>query len=69
MLESEIRVEVSPYVATGSASRDEPTAEPDTHDEPEAPEAENGPDASPDEVPENVPDDWLDSKPFDPAGR
>jgi hypothetical protein len=20
-------------------------------------------------IPENVPDDWLDQKPFDPAGR
>ena len=33
--------------------------------DPEAPHAE--PDAE--EVPERVPDDWLDPKPFDPAGR
>jgi hypothetical protein len=23
----------------------------------------------PDDVPDSVPDDWLDQKPFDPAGR
>lgn len=33
--------------------------------DPEAPQAE--PDTE--EIPESVPDDWLDPKPFDPAGR
>lgn len=69
MLQSEVRVEMNPYVATRSGSSNEPTAKPHTHDEPEAPETENGPDDSSNEVPENVPDDWLDPKPFDPAGR
>jgi len=32
--------------------------------EPEEPDDEDDP-----VVPENVPDDWLDQKPFDPAGR
>jgi hypothetical protein len=32
--------------------------EPDESEEEEAPA-----------IPENVPDDWLDQKPFDPAGR
>jgi hypothetical protein len=37
----------------------EPDAEePPREDEPEEPE-----------LPEGVPDDWLDQKPFDPAGR
>jgi hypothetical protein len=40
--------------------------EPETESEP--------PEATPSErdtevVPESVPDDWLDQKPFDPAGR
>ena len=33
-------------------------------DETEEAEAEDEP-----VLPENVPDDWLDQKPFDPAGR
>jgi hypothetical protein len=32
--------------------------------EPDEPDDEDDP-----VVPENVPDDWLDQKPFDPAGR
>ena len=36
-------------------------AEPDEEDEVEAEEEPV--------IPENVPDDWLDQKPFDPAGR
>jgi hypothetical protein len=32
--------------------------------EPEEPDDEDDP-----VVPESVPDDWLDQKPFDPAGR
>ncbi len=39
----------------------------ETEDEP--PKAEPAPEVDPEEVPENVPDDWLDQKPFDPAGR
>jgi hypothetical protein len=35
--------------------------EPEEPDEPEEDE--------PPVIPENVPDDWLDQKPFDPAGR
>ncbi len=27
------------------------------------------PETDPDDVPDSVPDDWLDQKPFDPAGR
>jgi hypothetical protein len=33
-------------------------------EEPDEPEEEEAP-----AIPENVPDDWLDQKPFDPAGR
>ena len=33
--------------------------------EPTPPPAEG----EPEELPETVPDDWLDQKPFDPAGR
>jgi hypothetical protein len=33
-------------------------------DEPDESEEEEAP-----AIPENVPDDWLDQKPFDPAGR
>jgi hypothetical protein len=33
--------------------------------EPDAAPAE----PEPEDVPESVPDDWLDQKPFDPAGR
>lgn len=44
-------------------------AEPeDKPPEDEAPDAEPAGTAS-EEVPEHVPDDWLDAKPFDPAGR
>jgi hypothetical protein len=39
----------------------------ETGDEP--PEAEPAAEADPEEVPASVPDDWLDQKPFDPAGR
>jgi hypothetical protein len=38
--------------------------EPEEPEEREEPERE---DEAP--IPENVPDDWLDQKPFDPAGR
>jgi hypothetical protein len=38
----------------------------ETEDEPEAaPTAET----DREDIPESVPDDWLDQKPFDPAGR
>jgi hypothetical protein len=33
-------------------------------EEPDESEEEGAP-----AIPENVPDDWLDQKPFDPAGR
>jgi hypothetical protein len=33
-------------------------------EEPDEPDEEDEP-----VTPENVPDDWLDQKPFDPAGR
>jgi hypothetical protein len=33
-------------------------------EEPDEPDEEDEP-----AIPENVPDDWLDQKPFDPAGR
>jgi hypothetical protein len=33
-------------------------------EEPDEPDEEDEP-----VIPENVPDDWLDQKPFDPAGR
>ena len=33
-------------------------------EEPDDPDEEDEP-----VIPENVPDDWLDQKPFDPAGR
>jgi hypothetical protein len=36
----------------------------------EEPEQPDEPDEEEEPViPENVPDDWLDQKPFDPAGR
>jgi hypothetical protein len=35
----------------------------DVPPEPDAAESD------PPEIPESVPDDWLDQKPFDPAGR
>ena len=38
-------------------------------EEPEDAAAEPPPAAEPEPVPEDVPDDWLDPKPFDPAGR
>jgi hypothetical protein len=38
------------------------TEEPQPDATPTEPDAEE-------EVPEQVPDDWLDPKPFDPAGR
>jgi hypothetical protein len=41
-------------------------SEADEQDEP--PEAA-APEPEPEELPESVPDDWLDQKPFDPAGR
>ena len=43
----------------------------ETEDEPpEAEPAQARPtEADPEDVPESVPDDWLDQKPFDPAGR
>lgn len=41
----------------------------DSETEDELPEAEPAAEADADELPENVPDDWLDQKPFDPAGR
>ena len=36
-------------------------------EEPEQPDEPNEEDEP--VIPENVPDDWLDQKPFDPAGR
>ena len=39
--------------------------EPEPEDEPEEPTAQEPVDG----LPEHVPDDWLDQKPFDPAGR
>ena len=68
MLQSEI-LGVINHVASSSTSRDEPTMEPQPPDAPAAPEAEDGQDDNSDELPANVPDDWLDPKPFDPAGR
>ena len=38
-----------------------------TDDEPDEPPEEEA--AGEPELPEDVPDDWLDQKPFDPAGR
>lgn len=39
-------------------------------EEPEEPESAEEPEVEDEPlVPENVPDDWLDQKPFDPAGR
>jgi hypothetical protein len=40
----------------------------DDETEAEAPEPASAAD-EPEEPPETVPDDWLDQKPFDPAGR
>jgi hypothetical protein len=37
--------------------------------EEERPEPPPAAESDPEEVPEHVPDDWLDQKPFDPAGR
>jgi hypothetical protein len=68
MRQSEIRVEMNQSFASASIPRDEPKAEPQPQDDP-APESEDRPDDGSDELPENVPDDWLDPKPFDPAGR
>lgn len=39
----------------------------ETEDEP--PEAAPAAETDPEEVPESVPDNWLEQKPFDPAGR
>lgn len=33
------------------------------------PIADDPPTADEDELPDNAPDDWLEQKPFDPAGR
>ena len=67
MLETEILVETNQYLSSRSASPDDPKAEP--QDEPAEPETQDGPDDGSNQVPENFPDDWLDPKPFDPAGR
>jgi hypothetical protein len=67
MLKTEILAEMNQYVASRSASPDDPKAEP--QDEPAEPETQDGPDDGSNQVPENFPDDWLDPKPFDPAGR
>jgi hypothetical protein len=69
MLQSEILVEMNQYVASRSALRDEREAEPQPQDEPAESEAQDGQDDRSNQLPENVPDDWLDPKPFDPAGR
>jgi hypothetical protein len=47
-------------------------SEKETENEPPTasiPEPEAPPESDSEEVPESVPDDWLDPKPFDPAGR
>ena len=41
-------------------------SDPEPEDAPPEPDAAESEAA---EIPENVPDDWLDQKPFDPAGR
>ena len=69
MLQRETPVVMNEDVADRSASHDEPDAEPQPGVAPAEPEAEDGPDDGSDRIPENVPDDWLDPKPFDPAGR
>jgi len=69
MLQRETPVVMNEDVAGRSASHDEPDAEPQPGVEPAEPEAEDGPDDGSNQIPENVPDDWLDPKPFDPAGR
>jgi hypothetical protein len=69
MLQTEILVETNQYLSSRSASPSEPEAEPEPRDEPSEPETHDGPDDDSNRLPENVPDDWLDPKPFDPAGR
>ena len=42
-------------------------SEPEPHGEVHEPDAEVTDEVDP--IPQDVPDDWLDQKPFDPAGR
>jgi hypothetical protein len=61
MLERNTRTDDKPALQAASAPPDD-----DESDQPDTPdEGEEDPNA----LPENVPDDWLDPKPFDPAGR
>lgn len=69
MRQNEILVDMNQYLASRSASPNEPEAAPQREDESAEPEAQDGQDGGSSQIPENVPDDWLDPKPFDPAGR
>jgi hypothetical protein len=69
MLQTEILAETNQYLSSRAASPSEPEAEPEPRDEPAEPETDDGPDDDSNPLRENVPDDWLDPKPFDPAGR
>jgi hypothetical protein len=44
-------------------------SEAETEAEDERPEAERLPQTDIEQIPEDLPDDWLEQKPFDPAGR
>lgn len=44
-------------------------SESETDNDNEPPEATPAAETDSEEIPESIPDDWLEQKPFDPAGR
>jgi hypothetical protein len=62
-------LQMNQSVASTPAHPDEPRTQPQPEGEPPEPDADDGPDGDSNQVPDSVPDDWLDPKPFDPAGR
>jgi len=63
---STVQINTLPGNPEGVRASSEP---PDDDRQDDEPEPEDGGNGDPDALPENVPDDWLDPKPFDPAGR